>query len=236
MIQINLLPDVKSEYLKSQQTKHMFVVGAILVSIVALALAVLLFAYVQIVQPQYQKSVQNDINKGLEELKSKEKGSEIVTVQSALKSLSSLQDNKLVGSRFLSYLSQLTPQGVLYDDVQIDYSANTITFRGTAPDNKATNLMAANLKSAQFDYTENGEKVSITPFSNLVFSTIARSQQSQAGNLSSFEMTMSFDPIIFKQGIEDPAIRVSVPAASASTPAQFDSREDQPTEQNGEAQ
>jgi len=54
MIQVNLLPDVKQEYLKAQQTKHTVLVGAVLVSIVVSALTILFFAYVQVVQPQYR--------------------------------------------------------------------------------------------------------------------------------------------------------------------------------------
>lgn len=217
MIQINLLPDVKREFLKSQQSKHIFIVGAVALSVVCIAITILLFAYVQIFQPQYRKSVQNDIDKGVTEIKNQENGSKIVTVQAALKSLPGLQDSKLVSSRALTYLSQLSPNGVRYDDVQIDFATNTISFRGTAPDNKTTNQLADNLKKAQLAFTQNTEKLTIAPFSAIVFSTIARSQQSTTGNLSSFEVTMTFDPIMFSQQITEQTLSVGTGEPTPST-------------------
>ena len=43
MIQINLIPDVKREFLKAQRTKHTFVAGSILISIVAATATVLVY-------------------------------------------------------------------------------------------------------------------------------------------------------------------------------------------------
>ncbi len=56
MIQLNLLPDVKKEYLKSQKTKALVISASIIVTISAVAISVLLFLYVLLVQ-QLQISI-----------------------------------------------------------------------------------------------------------------------------------------------------------------------------------
>ncbi len=221
MIQINLLPDVKREYLKSQQTKHMFVMGAVVLSAASLAVTILLFGYVQLFQPQYRKSIQNDIDEGIAQIKQQEKAAEIVTVQGALTSLSSLQDKKLINSRLFGYLTQFTPQDVSYDDAQVDLTTRTMTLRGSAIDLEKTNALANNLKNTAFTFKRDEQDQKVTPFSSVVFTSLARAQQSQNGRLATFEVTFTFDPVLFDQSIKEPKLVVGTENPEATNPEPF---------------
>ncbi len=219
MIEVNLLPSVKREYLKAQQMKHAVIVGSVLISALAVTVLVLLFAYVQFAQPQHQKNIQTDIDSGVKELKAKENAVKIVTVQGALEQLSGLQDKKLISSNIFADITAFTPKSVSYGDIKLDLSAGTLVLQGTASNFEQANVLANNLKSAKFNYTKDSSPQSKTPFSNVVFDGLSQSQQSQDGKSVSFQITFTVDPILFDQSIKDGKIVVNASSENLLLPS-----------------
>ena len=208
MVQINLLPDVKQEYLKSQQSKHTFVVGAVLVSALTVAVLALVYAYVSIAQPRHLTNLQADIDQATKQSKEIPNAVEMVTVQGALDQLPGLQDKKQITSRLFGYIKSFTPKDVSYAEIKIDLSASIITLRGETTDYEQTNVLANNLKSAELNYTQNDSSSAVKPFSQVVFTNLGRAEQSGANNSVSFQIDMQFDSIMFSEGISKVDIKV----------------------------
>jgi len=209
MIQVNLLPDVKQEYLKAQQTKHTVLVGAVLVSIIVSALTILFFAYVQVVQPQYQKRVQGDIDSGIEELKQKPNAQRIVTVQGVLEQIPALKDQQVVTSRIFDYLTQFTPRVVTYSKVSLNLEANTLTVAGSTVSYEKANELANNLKSAQFTYVQGDAEQTVQPFTGVVFNSLGKAESVTDGKPVSFEITFTFNPVMFNPASSKNNIKVN---------------------------
>ena len=209
MIEINLLPSVKLEYLKSQQTKHAVVIGSILISLVSVGLLTLLFIYVQVVQPKYQSNVQSKIDSALEDSKTKKDAVKVVTVQGALEQIPALQDKKLITSNMFIYLKEFTPRDVSYSNVKIDLTASSLVLQGSATNFEQANVLANNLKSAKFSYSKSDDKQNIAPFTDVVFDGLTKSVQSQDGKNVSFQITLKVDLTIFDQSIKDGKISVN---------------------------
>lgn len=209
MIEINLLPQVKKDYLKAEQMKHTVIVASVLLSVVAVVLVSLLFAYVSVVQPQHQKNVQKDIDSGLADLKDKDDAVKIVTVQGALESIPGLEDQELATSRLFTYVAGFTPRSVSYSNLKLNVAESTITLQGSAANFEQANVLANNLKGAKFTYVQNGSEQSAKPFSNVVFDGLSRSEQTQDEKNVSFQITLAFDPIIFNQSIEAGKLQVN---------------------------
>lgn len=212
MIQVNLLPDVKREYLHAQQVKHLFTVVSILATLLAVSLMGLLFAYVQFIQPRHRANLQKDIDAGISQLKSKDDGVKIVTVQGVLEQLPTLQDQKLITSRLFGYITEFTPRDVSYSSVTLDLSANTLTLGGQTTTLERANALANNLKSATFAYRQDDADKTAKPFSNIVFSNLGKTEQADGGNDVSFSIILQLDPIMFNQSISN--ARISVNASS----------------------
>lgn len=209
MIQINLLPDVKQEYLRTQQIKHAVIVIAVLVSIVSLGIAALLFIYVQVVQPQYQKAVQNDIDQGIEELKNKPDAQRLVTVQGVLEQISSVKDQQQVLSRTFAYLREFTPRNVSYTRINVALDTNTITLAGGAESYEQAHILANHLKSAQMTYRQNDAEQTITPYANVVFANLSKAEEATDSRPVTFEISFQFDPILFNPTITDQKVTVN---------------------------
>lgn len=203
MIQVNLLPDVKREYLKAQQVKHMFTVVSILATLTAISLLILLFVYVQVVQPRHRINLQKDIDSGISELKAKEDAVKIVTVQGVLEQIPGLEDRQLITSKLFDYLVAFTPRDVSYTEIKLDLAANTLSLSGKTTTLERANVLANNLKSADFSYKQNDATQKIKPFSNIVFTSLGKTDQAEDNKNVNFQITLQFNPVMFNQGIKD---------------------------------
>lgn len=220
MIQINLLPDVKQEYLKAQQMKHAFTVVSILASLAAVAVLGLLFAYVQIVQPRHRANLQKDIDSGISEIKDKKDAVEIVTVQGVLDQIPALQDKKLITSNIFQYLSSFTPRDVAYSEIKLDFNTNTAVFTGQTTTLERANVLANNLKSAKFNYKEGDSNQSLKPFSSIVFSSLGKTEQADSTKDVGFQITLQFDPLLFNQKITNQKITVNASSEELALPTE----------------
>ena len=61
MVQFNLLPDVKLEYLKTQKTKRTVLLGVISVTALAVFIFILLFLIVNVFQKQHLANLDKNI-------------------------------------------------------------------------------------------------------------------------------------------------------------------------------
>src|SRR5438270_5715427 len=111
MIQMNLLPDVKLEYIKAQRMRRLVLVVSVLVTIVSVGLLVLTLMF-----NVYQKHRSDNLSKNIavesKELQDKPQIDRILTVQNQLESLTSLHSQKYAASRIFDYLNSVTPSNV----------------------------------------------------------------------------------------------------------------------------
>lgn len=219
MVQINLLPDVKSEYLHARQQKHTFVVAAILVSVISMVILALVYMYVQIVQPRHMVNLQNDIDSNVSKAKQIPNAVEMVTVQGALTSLPGLEDNKQLTSRLFGLITSFTPVNVAYNEITLDTTANTLSLRGSTTDYEQANVLANNLKSAELTYVQNDAKSTLKPFTQVVFTNLGKAEQSQDVNSVSFQVDMQYDSTLFNQVISKPQLSVKADSKDLLIPS-----------------
>ncbi len=190
MIQFNLLPDVKQEYLKAKRTKQLVVMISVITSGAALALLVLLLVTVDVVQKKSINDADDDITTYSKQLKAIPNIDKILTVQNQLNTLTGLHDGKAVSSRLFGYLGQLTPGTVSLSSLAVDYAANTLTLTGSATALDQVNVYADTIKATT--YTTKDADTESTAFSDVVLSDFSRDSKGTA-----YTLTLSFKPEIF---------------------------------------
>jgi Tfp pilus assembly protein PilN len=190
MIQFNLLPDVKQEYIKAEAMKRLVISVSFIASAASVSVLLLALFSVYIVQKKSINDLNNDIKTNSATLQNTSNISDILTVQSQLNSLSSLHQQKPVASRLFTYLSQLTPKRATISDLRIDYSLNTLTINGNAPSLDVVNTFVDGLKFTT--YTTKDVSTSQNAFSTVVLASFSRSAKS-----ATYSITLDFDPAIF---------------------------------------
>lgn len=158
MIQLNLLPDVKMQYIKARRRKRLIMGVAIIASASFLTVFILLFVYVRFAQQKHMTDLSNDITAKTSELQSKEDINKILTVQNQLNSLPGLHDQKTVSSRLFDYLQQLTPADATISDVNIDFLEKKIVIEGNAKEISVVNKFTDTLKFTSYVVNEEGNE------------------------------------------------------------------------------
>ena len=195
MIQFNLLPDVKLEYIKAQRDKRLVLSAAIIISIASVALLVLLLS-VDALQKKHLSDLGNDIKTESSTLQGKPDINTILTVQNQLESLTNLHNGKPAVSRLFTYLNQVTPANVAISNFTIDFTQNTVTVTGTAKALSDVSQYVDTLKLTT--YTTGSNTNGTKAFSNVVLSSFSLNTGSQANTQpANYTITFTYDKPIF---------------------------------------
>jgi len=190
MIQFNLLPDVKLEYIKARRSKRMVLLVAIGVAGVSLTIFIGLFVFVNIIQKQRLSSLNSDIKKNTATLQAIPDLGKVLTVQNQLNSLSGLHAQNPDTSRLFDYLGQVTPAKVTISDIKADFAANTLSITGNADTLSTVNQYVDTLKFTTYSI-DDGES-STKAFSEVVLATFSKTDKD-----STYQISLKFDPVIF---------------------------------------
>jgi Tfp pilus assembly protein PilN len=188
MIQFNLLPDVKRDYIKAQRTKRMVIGISVLVTAAALALLVLLSMTVFVFQKQHMNHLSTDIAKYGKDLQSTSDLNKILTVQGQLRELPSLHEQKPEVNRLIPFVKQLTPAAASISSLNIDFAAHTMTITGSADSLQTVNQFVDTLKFTTYNQAGATPKA----FSSVVLSTFGRADKG-----ASYTINLGFAQDIF---------------------------------------
>lgn len=198
MIQFNLLPDVKLEYIRANRTKRLVMLVAGSVTAVSVGMFLLLFFSVNVLQKQHLKNLTNDINRDSKQLQEIKDLDKILTIQNQLSKLTELHDAKVYTSRMKEYITQVTPQNVSFAEVEVKLTEGTMRFKGSADTLRTVNQFVDTLKFTKYrtliDDGEGGSKYSEekNAFSEVVLFDFGRDDKG-----ASYEITLKYDPAIF---------------------------------------
>lgn len=134
MIEINLIPDVKREFIQAQKMRNTAISLSIFVGLISVAVVVLLGAILG-GQAIHDNLTRNEIKKQMTTLQNVENIDEVVTIQNQLTKISNLHDNKSINSRIFDVLTAINPAApndVRISTVRVDPSESTIYIEGLA--------------------------------------------------------------------------------------------------------
>lgn len=200
MIQFNLLPDVKLEYVRVQRIKHTVISASIIAAGSAFAIFLLLFVTVHVFQKKNMSDLSGDITKYSTQLKNTPDLDKILTIQNQLGALPELHSQKAAASRTFKYIQQITPAGIEFTDLTTDYAANTMTIQGQAPSLDKLNVFADTMKFTKYtDKNVASEKA----FKDVVLSQFTRSTTG-----TTFTLTATYDPMLFNYDNTDVSLTI----------------------------
>jgi Tfp pilus assembly protein PilN len=145
-VQFNLLPDVKLEFDRQLKAKRFVFTVSFLVSAAALAIFVISFLSVTVLQKKLLDNANNDINNYSQKLKAIPDLDKVLTIQNQLNALPGLHQQKHYTSRLFTYLPQITPVKTNIGKLTLDTTASTIDVAGTADTVQTINKFVDTLK------------------------------------------------------------------------------------------
>ena len=195
MIQLNLLPDIKVEFIRAKRLKRMVMVISVLTVGISVTLLVVMLS-LNALQKKHINDLNSDITKYEKELQDTPDLAKILTIQNQLNSLPTLYAQRPVTSRLLPYIEQLTPTDVIgISKLTVNFADSSFTIEGTGKTFDAVNRYVDTLKFTNYIVIPaEGEPVtdSKVAFSEVVLSTFSRDSK-EAG----FTIKLKFDTTIF---------------------------------------
>jgi hypothetical protein len=188
MIQFNLLPDVKLEFMKAERTKRLVIAISTAATIISVTIMVVLLMVVLVFQKKYMNDLSADITTYSRNLQGTQDLNKILTVQNQLKSLTALHQEKPDATRIFPYLKQITPSQVSLATLTIDFDASSFVITGSASSLSDVNKFVDTLKFTE--YTK--DKETKRAFSEVVLASFGRADKG-----ASYTINLKFDPIIF---------------------------------------
>jgi hypothetical protein len=211
MTQLNLLPDVKMEYIKAQRQRRLVVSISVIVTLASVGLLVLLLG-ISGLQKKHLSDLSNDIKNESAELQGEPQIKKVLTVQNQLSSLTGLHDGEPASSRLFGYLNQITPATVNITDYSIDFVEHTMSITGTSASLAFVNQYVDTLKNTSY-IADGGD--SQPAFSDVVMSNYSLNTDTQsigAGQAANYTIDLAYDENIFDLTQK---VKLSVPKATA---------------------
>ena len=150
MVQFNLLPDIKLEFVKARRMKYLLSFVSVIVGGVAITVFLFAFFFVNVVQKKSLSDLQTDITKYSNDLKSEKNLDKILTVQNQLGAVTTLHKTKPVASRLFGYLTQVTPEQASLTKLTVDFTQNTMAIGGKAPTLDSVSMYTDALKATKY--------------------------------------------------------------------------------------
>jgi Tfp pilus assembly protein PilN len=190
MIQLNLLPDIKTKFIGTEHIKHLTIVSALSVCATAIVIVLILVGVTYGSQKSKLNSLENQISVSSAQLQGIDGLNKILTIQNQLNSLTTLHNQKPATSRLFTFLPQITPVNVYVGDITIKYEDNSLAINGTASTLELVNKFVDTLKFTDFVVDQGDTK--LPAFSSVVLASFSKSEQA-----FNYSITMFFDPAIF---------------------------------------
>lgn len=211
MTQLNLLPDVKIEYLRTARNKRLVFGISVIVIAASVSITLLLASIAYVFQEKNINDLNRDVASYNEQLKNTPDLSKILTIQNQLNTLTGLHEKKPVAARLFDYLQQVTPAQANITQLDVDFAANTMSITGTAPQLDVANTYTDTLKFTTYHLV--GESpVDATPGTK-AFSDVVMAQFVRNTSGATYTITLNFDPIIFNSAS---ATKLEVPKIISS--------------------
>jgi hypothetical protein len=217
VIQLNLLPDVKKEFLSAQRMRNIVISVCIFVGGGAIAALLILSAVLggQLIQKNLLNS---DIDKDAAAIKtaeSKQQLNEYLTVQSQLSQIDTLKSESPILSRLMDYLKQINPSApnsVSLSSVRLDTGSDpngdgssSITMEGRTGSYATLNVFKNTLERTTIKYTKSGDKepTSEPLFSSVTVRDAALGDDSNGDGAVSFTVVLAYNEAAFASDSTD---------------------------------
>lgn len=221
MIQLNLLPDVKKEFIRAQKQRN-FVISISIVTVVASGvILVLLGSWVYGGQALIINDQTNKIDQKASQLQNVEDLDKYLTVQNQLSQLDELHQGKTVYSRLFGYLEALNPaapNNVAFSTVTIrqaeETGENSIELEGTTRNFSSLASFKTTLEAATLTFIDASDQSQEVNLFESVAVEEAGIAQVDGTQLVSFTVRVNYVEDAFLNTITDP--RVNVPSEVTS--------------------
>lgn len=206
MIEINLLPDVKQEFLRARRMRNTVISMSILIGLASAALVVALLLILG-VQAGREALADNNIKDEYAKLSSVDDLSELVTLQAQLGSIGELHDNKTMTSRMFSMLQVINLGGsnnVQFSTVVLTPEDNTIRLEGSTPHGyNAVEALKKTITNTNLEFRQDGESITEPMAARVSIGDTTLGEDASGRRVVRFEVVIDSNEVLFSNQVRN---------------------------------
>ena len=205
MIEFNLLPDVKQDFVRTRQLKRVIISVMALASGVAVGAVVLLAMYIYGAQPLMQSGADKHIDEVASSLKNNKNLTRDLTIQNQLATLPKIHAQKGNYTTIFDLVKAINPaepNNVRFSKMTLNPLDSTISFEGNTRDYNAIVVFRDTMKNAKINYTmvvdgESEQRKNETLFTDVAFTDVGIGKDTSGQDVASFKVTAGYSADIF---------------------------------------
>lgn len=218
MIGLNLLPDVKKEFIKAQRTRNTVISVAIIAMLISGGVTTALALFVYVGQNAAMGLQNASIADNQKKLEAKPEISKYLTIQNQLDALATLhdKDHKAIYSRLFDYVIKLNPAApysVSLGSAKIAKDGTTLSLQGSTKDFKSLDVFKNTLEKAKLTYKLDSQTQDAQLFSTVTLKSAALSDTS-GKTIVAFEFDLVYAVEAFRPDITE--VQLVVPKQTIS--------------------
>lgn len=212
MIGLNLLPDVKKEFLKAQRTRNVVIGSSAIAILAVLGITAFLALFVYVGQNAALGLQNKGITEKHQDLSKKPEIEKYLTIQKQLDALKQLhdKDHKVIYSRLFGYLQILNPAApysVSLGTLKITQVDKTLSLQGSADNFKSLDVFKNTLEKAKLTYKLKDNTEVTALFSTVTIKSAALTDSS-GKTIVNFEFILEYAVEAFRPDVTDTQLSV----------------------------
>ena len=226
MIQINLLPDVKQEYLKARRTRNFVISVAIITGMASVGLVVLLLIFMGTLTA-VELRADGRIKDEYQTLSEVDSLSDLVTIQNQLSLINTQHQSKSMGSRLFGVLQAVNPpapNSVSFNSVRISPEEGTLHLEGSATGGyRAIETLTKTITNTKIEYIRDQESVTEPISKKVNVGETSYGEDADGRRVVRFELTIEYNEVLFSNQagsmrVEGPNRRIDVTDSKLRVP------------------
>lgn len=215
MIEVNLIPDVKQEFLRAQSMRNKVISLSIIISIVAVGLIVAL-GLVLGTETVRDALADSSIKSEYKKLQSVDNIEDLLTIQNQLSEISNVSSQKAITSRMFDVLAAINPaapNNVRMTSINIDPSSKTLTIEGSASNSfTATDAFKKTILNTTLQYTRDGASATDPLTSDVTLSDASYGTDASGARVLQFKLSFVYPDALFSNTVS--GLKVVSPTGS----------------------
>lgn len=215
MIEINLIPDVKREFIHAQKMRNLAITASILVGAAAAGVVVIL-ALLLGAQALHESIARGQVDSEFKKLQSVDNIDNVLTIQNQLSKISSINDTKTMDSRLFDVLTAISPSApndIKIATVKLDPAERTLSIEGSAANGfAATETFRKTILNTKLESTVDGEKTTVPLTEDVVIGETSYGEGADGGKVLRFALTFTYPEGLFDNTLK--SLRIITPTSA----------------------
>lgn len=211
MIEINLVPDVKQEFIRAKRARTVVISTSILVGLASIAIVAILAVYAFLGQTVRANLADAGIKEKSTELAKISDLGNTLTIQHQLAEVSSIHGDTNKMSRFFELLAAINPSApnqVTFSMARLDSEEGTIRLEGQAVNGfNSADTLKKTILNTTFSYRDEDKQLKTVPLTTSVsLSELSYGEDSTGRKVLRFTLSFEYDKVLLSPKSKDAVI------------------------------